>query len=805
MRLTLRTMLAYLDDLLEPADRADIANKLKDSEFASQLVERIKNRMRNAKLASPKLSGRGMALDPNTAAEYLDNTLAAERVPEFEKMCLPPAETGDALVESDVYLAEVAACHQILAMVLGQPAHVDPEMKRRMYGIINEVPPMLPARGTNGSADDIRLEPEDERPRAARQRPEIPEYLRDRGPRSSWKPIIAAILLFALLVGAITMALGPIDQLLGLNQPAKNAAPEVANATNDKPPPQPQANDNNAAPIAADTANAADANKSTQNGSTPTTGAVGDRYADPAAPGPAPIAPTPTQPATSDLHLPDAINPPANAANSNTAVGASSTNVGSAAPPPLPQPPVNAATASSPKTDQAGSQASPLPSDTAIGAAIGSAPGTPTNPKAAINQTPTPPAPANESPLGRVVPGSNVVLLKFDPASSHWARLAAGSALSNGDQLLVLPTYRPTITLSAGVTLQLAPETLVSLGGVDADGTANIKVLYGRVVAMTTGKAGARLRIDVGANSGIATFTDADATLGIEVRRYFMAGTNPELQQPKTAADLYAASGHIEWTGQDGVAATLSAPQRWPLTSPMPDAPAIDATSPAAIPKWIANEPTNPLYNRASEALTASLDADKPFLTALREMASTSRRAEFKTFAAECLGQVDEFEPLISMLNDPEQRAMWPLEIGSIKSALSRGQPTAVAVREAFEKQRGEAGKDLYRMFWGYTKDQLQNGEAAKLVEFLDHDNLDFRVLAFNDLQEITKAHHNYRPEATDQGASSQREVGRKRSNKVRSCRKKQLRGSEIFWRLQCVRELARIGWPKWVRESAVR
>jgi hypothetical protein len=126
-RLTLRTLLAYIDDTLEPDETRALGKKVAESDEARQLVERIKKVTRRRGLAAPAHDDEddGIA-DPNTVAEYLDNALDSETLKQVEETCL----------ESDVHLAEVAACHQILTLVLTEPVRVPPRAHRRMYELV---------------------------------------------------------------------------------------------------------------------------------------------------------------------------------------------------------------------------------------------------------------------------------------------------------------------------------------------------------------------------------------------------------------------------------------------------------------------------------------------------------------------------------------------------------------------------------------------------------------------------------------------------------------------------------------------
>lgn len=146
MRLTLRTLLAYVDDTLPPEEARQIGVKVAEHETAMELMEKVRKVTRRRGLSVPSSSGESAVYsDPNLVAEYLSDALASEPLAEFESLCL----------KSDVHLAEVAGCHQILTLLLSAPMRLPPTTYRRMYALVKgeesipgrEPGPVIPVGG----------------------------------------------------------------------------------------------------------------------------------------------------------------------------------------------------------------------------------------------------------------------------------------------------------------------------------------------------------------------------------------------------------------------------------------------------------------------------------------------------------------------------------------------------------------------------------------------------------------------------------------------------------------------------------
>jgi hypothetical protein len=143
MRLTLRTLLAYLDNVLESSEKATLGDKISKSQTSKGIIDRIRRVLAASNISAPKIGTPGSVNDPNPIAEYLDNTYPAAKISEIEVRCL----------SDDVRLAEVAACHQILALVLNQPASVPADLKAKILALESLSLPTVSDASSSKSSD----------------------------------------------------------------------------------------------------------------------------------------------------------------------------------------------------------------------------------------------------------------------------------------------------------------------------------------------------------------------------------------------------------------------------------------------------------------------------------------------------------------------------------------------------------------------------------------------------------------------------------------------------------------------------
>jgi len=742
MRLTLRTLLAWLDGVLPDEEQQQLGAKVSSSAVATQLVERIRGAVGRTAIGAPKPDGRGLTEDPNSVAEYLDNTLSSDQLEAFERIC----------IESEIHLAEVAACHGLLAEVARDPSveHALQERERqrireRMRGLLAGIQDReatehaTAARDGDGHAEsretarDLRnaindainsAATPDAAAAAVGTQAALPRPVAGRSSLAAWAAALTAVALLLTLVGVLTWSL-----LRGGNAGRGNRRPQEVAVVQEEPqavepPPVGPGAAEATAPPQEPPAEKLSADKQ------PAAGGGSRPEAEPVADG---TPPTEAVAAPQGSPLAGQGSPPAPAVPM-AVVAEVAAAPAAASPPAFPQ-------------------------------AVASAPAGEAGPNPKPGPVPEPAA-QPERAIGFV--GAEGVLLRMTEAAGAvtWSHFPGGSPLQSREDLLVPPAFQPELHVG-GVTIRLFPETRAALS-VDADGTPRIEVVFGRIVARAS-QADARLGMTA---AGLVGIVDAGllSPVAIEVKLDRLPGSEPANTLPRVEATVIASRG-LAWrqTASDGRPAEqllegidaegmLEAGMSlaWGSTEPG----RVKVVRSRALPTWIeSGSRPDRLEKAASEALAAKVTTTTPLTRALREMAS-DKRVENRMLAASTLALLGEFNDLVEQLaTESDGRTLEPrqwsqLESTAVPLALARGGNAASRLQESFVN-RGPHGKAevLWAMARGFTDEELAAGADRGIVAALEDPTLIVRRYASKSLIDITQPNAvdrtRYRPEVT--------------------------------------------------------
>jgi hypothetical protein len=690
VRLTLRTLLAYLDDILEPAQAKEIGEKLAESGVASTLVNRIREVMRRRRLTSPDLEGPASGLDPSTVAEYLDNTLPPDSVADVEKVCL----------ESDIHLAEVAACHQILTLVLGEPVEIIPKSRERMYALgpiakQETVPPDadLAAKQKTvvrqaSASPDLTAEAKGS---AASFSERIPDYLR---PRPLWRralPYIAVCLFFGIWVGLISIDPTFFPRLIGDD-------------------PQPAANRNNALQVAA---------TNVGNGLPEDAWSVPDQQL-----GNVSQQIEPVEPRTIDMNRPQPNElsldpaPPDDEPETENRVQDGGPKLA-----------VNGQPLDQPHIDDALEPAA-QPKDLEPGVA------------AVVHYN---------SPDG--------ILLRYDTNEQDWFGMWQRAVIHPGDQiaspepfvaLLNVDNGHCLITLKGGTSARWLPMTKAAPFG--------LEIKRGRVTVRSkrtgdfdeAGQGNVSLAVAVKDELWRLELMSAQTLCGIEITPRQPDAFEQEFGKDTYRGKLYVVSGSVRFFDGSGSVQVVNERNWLSLTPSDRDLAAQNKNSDAAmplatIPPWLDENAKRPLRSYA-DRFEEAFEKDQVMSLSV-PAAVKDPRPQISELAVKALALTENYKELVRALAQAEHEEAREAAVIGLRTWLPAAPDNSDLLKVELEQAFSDDAIVISRLLWGFNEnDAHSKSTSEQLVTWLEHPHVAVRELAFYHIYRLTGQKYNYRP-----------------------------------------------------------
>ncbi|MDG2359918.1 MAG: hypothetical protein P8M20_09710 [Planctomycetaceae bacterium] len=730
MRLTLRTLLAYLDDLLEAGQSREIGEKISESGYASTLVDRIREVMRRRRLTAPDPKSPNSGLDTNSIAEYLDNTLEPDAVADVEKVCL----------DSDVHLAEVAASHQILTLVLGEPVDVPTRTRERMYALGPTTKPiksstLVDEEGDSQFDSDTSVTIPSHPAAKESKSPSdtngetftktIPDYLK---PVPLWRRM--APVAVGVLVGAVWLAVVYVDPSIPLGKSLDNGN-TVAQID-----PGTDLEVSSEGPISNDPGLEAAIRTTPAQESEPEVVATNKPSRD-----------------ITQLNGYDPDTPPATTAATlpMPAVPSSQADTELAITTPQPATP----TLPDPSLQPVGTSVAAVTSPVTVGSSV-SAPSTTvstTTPAAVLNKPQTVVTPTVPAPELLYTSRDGVLVRKTD---EDWLTMPHRTAIRAGDRVASLEPFSALLEISAlDLLIELKGGTVIEYLGATADEQVSLQLLSGRISMQRRSPDTNTERLVVGLHlldePCRFTLQSQSALCGAELNMAEANGYEKDLGEDRYTGGLFVVNGQVGFVGKLAGHVALTGPSWFPLTPVDRRAMAESDEQPPllTVPAWLdaSSSRISSTQRRYSSRFQNEIDEEQPLKDSIPSIVK-SKIPAISELAVKTMAITSMHNELVQALAEAEFLEARNAAIAGLRQWLPAASENREIMRAALQRHFSADQVDtLYRLLWGYSEDDARNPATSRLlVDWLGHDSQVIRQLAFNQVYRLTGQRYDFRP-----------------------------------------------------------
>ena len=738
MRLTLRTLLAYLDDLLEPGQSREIGEKISESGYASALVDRIREVMRRRRLTAPDPRSPNSGLDTNSIAEYLDNTLEPEAVADVEKVYL----------DSDVHLAEVAASHQILTLVLGEPVDVPARTRERMYALgpsgksagsgalVDEerdsqfdsdpsvTIPVRPASEDDKSSDDASSDSFTKT---------IPDYLK---PVPLWRRM--APVAVGILVGGIWLAVVYFDPSIPLG---KSSAPENSVAQIDP---------------GADSAVSPEGSIAITPEVNPkvneTTDSLPDEQIEPEV-----VAASKPPRDINDLNGFDPkVEPGTTAATlpvPTAPAPQSDTEIASTTPQPV------SSTLPEPTLPAAGTSIAAATSPTGAAPSV-TAPST-TAPVTVPASVPVKTTTKPETVAEPTVPAPELLYTSRDGVLARqtdegWLAMPRRTVVRVGDRVASLAPFSAMLEISSlNLLIELKGGSVVEFLGATTDEQVSLRLLSGRISVQRRNTATDTEPVVIGLQlldkPCRLIMQTPTALCGAELTAVEADAYEKDLGENRFTGNLFVVEGRVSFLDKLAGNIALIGPS-WISLTPVDRramAKSDDRPPLLTVPGWLDPNGTrvSSTQRRYAGRFQNEIDEEQPLRDSIPSIVK-SKIPAISELAVKTMATTGMYDDLVQVLAEAEFLEARKAAIAGLRKWLPAAVENRDTLRTALQRLFPPDQVDpLYRLLWGYNEDDARNPATSRLlVDWMGHDNQVIRQLAFDHVYRLTGQRYDFRP-----------------------------------------------------------
>ena len=315
--------------------------------------------------------------------------------------------------------------------------------------------------------------------------------------------------------------------------------------------------------------------------------------------------------------------------------------------------------------------------------------------------------------------------------------------LREGDNLLGLPSFKADIEIGDKMECSVHGVGRLRLGP-----NSDMSLLDGRLVLRNlVADQSQTIHLPMQGEKATVTMHDRDTNVAIEAyHRYFPGADYTDRENLHSVMRIHAIDGpvSVELMGK-----TFEVPVDKQLVAVDGYEPQIRKSTPSTQPKWRLRDSRNPADLGAIRVWKTQLSEVEDVQGWLHTKADRKIKSNQRALATRCLAEMDDFSSIVVALSDEAQRAYWDEHFEALQRALTRGTATQRLLQLELEKTYDdtERAELMLEMIRGYDQRQLVSGDAKSLVQYLDHPVLELRVLAIQNLTQITGKNLGFKPD----------------------------------------------------------